>query len=270
MRRWWVPATTATSLAAVVAGTLAPAPGAAGDAVQRLIAAVSAIEPISGELAPARLRRACGDDARCVARRVAEALPRARLVRVRHPDTDWIRWAYTRAAIPEVRRLADGRLLVEITGFGRNVRTELAAARADGDGAGLVVDLRANRGGDFGRMLQVAADLTGPVDRALILVGRDGPRPVALAASAAPPRQPIVVLIGPATASSAEILAALLRRHGGAELVGGRTAGKDYLLRIVPVDHDWRLLVPAERVRVPGETLAGGLQADRPLPATFN
>ncbi len=271
MRRWWAPATTATSLvAALVAGTLAPFPGAAGDAVQRLLAAVSAIEPVTGDLAPARLRRACGGDPRCVASRVAAIVPRARLVQVRHPDTDWIRWAKTRAAIPRVEPLADGRLLVELVDFGRTVRAELKAARAAGDGAGLVIDLRDNPGGDFGRMLGVAAELAGPVDRALYLVGRDGPSPVTLARSGSPPRSPITVLIGRATASSAEILAALLRRHGGAALVGARTAGKDYLVRIVPVDHDWRLLLPAERVRVPGETLVGGLDPDRPLPTIFN
>jgi hypothetical protein len=38
---------------------------------------------------------------------------------------------------------------------------------------------------------------------------------------------------------------------------------------VVAVDQDWRLLVPAERVEVPGETLAGGLVPDRPLPAAL-
>ena len=70
------------------------------------------------------------------------------------------------------------------------------------------------------------------------------------------------VLIGPETASSAEVLAALLRRHAGARLVGTRTLGKDWLSRLVPPDHDWRLSIPAERIEVPGEPLAQGLVPD--------
>ena len=271
MRRWRAPTTIATRLAAaVLAGLLVPATGAAGDTVARLLAAVAAIEP-ADLLAAGALSRACGRDARCVAERIVAAGDgRARLVRVRHPDTDWIRWARTRDSISAVGRLADGRLLVALTRFGRTVEAELETALDQADGAGLVVDLRANSGGDFGRMLRVAGRFTGPRDRALYLVDRSGEHPVALAGPARPRLNNLTVLVGPGTASSAEILAALLRRHAGAELVGARTAGKDYLLRVVPVDHDWRLLVPAERVRVPGETLAGGLRADRPAPAAFD
>ena len=72
----------------------------------------------------------------------------------------------------------------------------------------------------------------------------------------------IDVLIGPGTASSAEVLAALLRHHAGARLIGAPTMGKDWLTRLVPVDHDWRLAIPAERIEVPGETLTQGLVPD--------
>ncbi|MDX1425437.1 MAG: hypothetical protein R3322_19990, partial [Kiloniellales bacterium] len=51
-----------------------------------------------------------------------------------------------------------------------------------------------------------------------------------------------------------------LSRHAGARLAGARTAGKDYLTRVIAVDHDWRLLLPAERIEVPGVALAGGLR----------
>ena len=116
-------------------------------------------------------------------------------------------------------------------------------------------------------MLRVAALFTGPVDEALWIAERGGRRGVAIPSS--PPRldlAALTVLIGPETASSAEILAALLRRHAGAKVVGQRSVGKDYLLRAIPVHHDWRLLVPAGRIEVPGEVLAGGLMPDRPAP----
>ena len=61
---------------------------------------------------------------------------------------------------------------------------------------------------------------------------------------------------------SVVIPAALLRRHAGARLIGARTQVKDWLTQLVPVDHDWRLAIPAERIEVPGETLAQGLVPD--------
>ena len=114
-------------------------------------------------------------------------------------------------------------------------------------------------------MRRVASLFTGPVEGAIRLVGLDGVTGVALPA---PLRDlgldgaAIDVLVGPGTASSAEVLAALLRRHAGARLVGARTAGKDWLTRLVPVDHDWRLAIPAEHIEVPGEHLAQGLAPD--------
>ena len=74
------------------------------------------------------------------------------------------------------------------------------------------------------------------------------------------------MLIGPGTESSAEVLAAMLRRHAGARLVGAATRGKDWITRVIPVDHDHRLLLPAERVEVVGEALSGGLAHDIEIP----
>ena len=50
--------------------------------------------------------------------------------------------------------------------------------------------------------------------------------------------------------------------QNGARLVGARTLGKDWLSRLVPVDHDWRLSIRAERIEVPGKPLAQGLEPD--------
>ena len=150
--------------------------------------------------------------------------------------------------------------------FGRTADREIAdaiAAVGPAVSARVVLDLRSNGGGDFDRMRRVASLFIGAREGAIRLLGRNGPADVALP-------QPlraigefeIDVLIGPGTASSAEVLAALLRRHAGARLIGARTLGKDWLTRLVPVDHDWRLAIPAERIEVPGETLAQGLVPD--------
>ena len=150
--------------------------------------------------------------------------------------------------------------------FGRTADREVADAvvgHTPATPARLVLDLRGNAGGDFDRMRRVASLFTGPQAGAIRLLGRSGTTDVAL------PRPlraigefEIDVLIGPGTASSAEVLAALLRRHVGARLIGAPTLGKDWLTRVIPVDHDWRLAIPAERIEVPGETLAQGLVPD--------
>ena len=203
---------------------------------------------------------------RCAAELIATHVPAARLMRVRHPDTDSIRRARTAPSVTAVERRADGSLLLALARFGRTADREVVdalAAAGHGGPPRLVLDLRANAGGDLDRMRRVACLFTGPKAAALRLVGRDGmtaialPEPLRAIETAA-----LDVLIGPGTASSAEILAALLRRHAGARLVGARTRGKDRLTRLIPVDHDWRLAIPAERIELPGEALASGLVPD--------
>ena len=205
---------------------------------------------------------------RCAARLIAGSLPAARLVRVNHPDTDTIRRAHTEPSVTAVERRSDAALVLVLDRFGRTADREIAdavTAHATGAAARLVIDLRRNGGGDFDRMRRVASLFTGPLEGAIRLVGQGGTTDVALPA---PLRvldldgAAIDVLIGSETASSAEVLAALLRRYAGARLIGAQTLGKDWLTRLIPVDHDWRLAIPAERIEVPGERLAQGLVPD--------
>jgi len=221
-------------------------------------------------LGPAIERRCAPADSGCAARLIAGSLPAARLVRVSHPDTDTIRRAYTRPSVTAVRWREDSALVLVLARFGRTADREIADAvvahahaPTPGATARLVLDLRGNGGGDFDRMRRVASLFTGPREGAIRLRGTDGAREVALPAPLrALERVALDVLIGPGTASSAEVLAALLRRHAGARLIGARTRGKDRLTRLVPVDHDWRLAIPAERIEVPGEALVRGLVPD--------
>lgn len=267
-RRWLALSITVTS-AVAIADRATAAATAAEVGIDRLVAAVAAVaDPASAEIGvpgAATLRRRCDGDVVCAARVVAGAFGgRAVLEPVDHPDSDTIRWATTRASVRALGRLADGALAVALDGFGRKVVRQLRAA-VGVPGARLVLDLRANRGGDFERMLDVAGLFTGPVADALYIVGRGGREARAIPATARLDGiAGLTLIVGPDTASSGEILAALLRRHAGAEIVGGRTRGKDYLVRAIPVTHDLRLIVPAGRVEVPGETLAGGLEPDRP------
>jgi C-terminal processing protease CtpA/Prc len=116
-------------------------------------------------------------------------------------------------------------------------------------------------------MLRIAGRFTGPVAGAVRVVTWDRVRALAIPPPTGPVwRGRIAVLVGAGTVSSGEVLAALLRRHAGATVLGERTWGKDYVLRVEPIDHDWQALVPDGRIEVPGETLAGGLLPDGPIP----
>jgi hypothetical protein len=268
-RTWWAPSTTAISLAALLAAA-PPSAVAATDGIDRLAAALDAYAASDEGLSASELRAACGVDLLCASRRVLDLLPgRARLQRVRHPDSDTIRMVKSPASVAARRRLPLGAIYVDLVGFGRKAEAELLAALGDvggpASGAAIELDLRQNGGGDFERMLAVAAMFAGPRPDAIHLIGPQGTAKVDLP----PPRRRLApealrVLIGPGTASSAEVLAALLRRHAGATLVGSRTFGKDYLQRVVPIDHDWRLLIPGARIEVPGEMLSDGLVPDVP------
>lgn len=190
------------------------------------------------------------------------------LQRVHHPTSDQIRWASTEGSIERTANLGAGRRLVRLDRFGRKVDYELSAALRHAHT--LVLDLRHNHGGVLRRMLRIAGRFTGPVPDAVRLVKADRVRLLAIPQpSGAVWRGRITVLVGPNTISSGEVLAALLRRHAGAAVLGERTWGKDYVLRVEPVDPDWRALIPDGRIEVPGEILAGGLAPDGPIPATL-
>lgn len=189
------------------------------------------------------------------------------LQRVPSPSTDVIRWAETRPSIVRVIDLGGGRRLVQLDEFGRRVEQELRAALASADE--VILDLRANRGGSVRRMLRVAGRFTGPVAGAVRLVREDEVLVLAIPDPGAAWHGRLTVLIGGQTLSSGEVLAALLRRHAGAAVLGARSWGKDYVMRVEPLRQGWRALVPDGRIDVPGERLAGGLLPDGPIPATL-
>jgi carboxyl-terminal processing protease len=187
------------------------------------------------------------------------------LQRTRHLDAETLRLALVEPSIAGNSALGDGRRLVRLDRFGRHVDEELSGAlRGTHD---LVLDLRHNQGGLVRRMLRVAARFTGPVPRALELVADEGVTVLAIPPpSGAVWRGRLTVLVGPLTISSGEVLAALLRRHAGAAVLGERTFGKDYVLRVERLGHGWQALIPDGRIVVPGEDLKGGLRPDGPIP----
>ncbi len=156
-------------MAALAAGAAAPA--AALQPVERIWQAVVA-HASDGVAVPLQtLRAACGDDPLCAARRLAEADQGLSLQRVDAPDSGTSRWVETRPSLGPARRLADGRPVIAIEGFGRSVTAELRAAleALDASVPEVVLDLRGNGGGDFGRMLKVAELFVSNMEMTLYL-----------------------------------------------------------------------------------------------------
>lgn len=94
------------------------------------------------------------------------------------------------------------------------------------DASRIVIDLRYAVGGDLFEAIDAAALLVERGSLLGVLHGRQGePRPVYSVAHSLP-RPPVALLVGPDTASAAEIFAGVLRFHGRAVLIGRPTFGK--------------------------------------------
>ncbi|NLV23640.1 MAG: carboxyl-terminal protease [Deltaproteobacteria bacterium] len=90
----------------------------------------------------------------------------------------------------------------------------------------LIIDLRESSGGDLYEALDTAG-LFLPAGTALATLRRSGGEKRSFFAPGQEKLEmPLVFLVGPDTASAAEILAGVLRYHGRARLVGQRTYGK--------------------------------------------
>ncbi|HZU77593.1 MAG TPA: S41 family peptidase, partial [Dehalococcoidia bacterium] len=102
----------------------------------------------------------------------------------------------------------------------------IAAALAGFEQAGVigwVLDLRANGGG----YAEPITDLFAPPSTTIMRVAARGATPVSLIAGDGEqaPARPLAILIGPGSASAAEIVPEALREDGRAILVGERTPG---------------------------------------------
>ncbi len=148
-------------------------------------------------------------------------------------------------------------LLLRISGFSRNTGSRLAQELIRGFSdpvppRGVVLDLRANRGGVLQQAVAAAAMLqaNGVV---AVTIGRD---PEAAHVFTADGRDladdlPVVVLVDGGSASAAEILAASLADQRRAVVVGSSTLGKGLVQTILPLPDGGELLVTWSRVLAP-------------------
>jgi carboxyl-terminal processing protease len=144
-----------------------------------------------------------------------------------------------------------------------NLDQELARV-VDAGYEGLILDLRRNPGGGLDSTVQVA-DMF--LDDGIILtqVDRDGKETVYEAHEGTEAGDlPIVVLVGPGSASGSEVLAAALHDHDRATLIGEKTFGKGSVNHIRNLSNGGALYVTIARWRTPnGDLIEGvGLEPD--------
>lgn len=165
-----------------------------------------------------------------------------------------------RAMVPPetvfAQRFADT-LVLRITSFSASTASHLALSVQDGLSAphpvaGIVLDLRDNRGGLL-RQAVTAADTFLPAGLVATTIGRD-PDSVNIWRSTEgelAENVPVVILVDGRTASAAEILAAALADRGRAVVVGSETVGKGMVQTIDPLPDGGELFVTWSQILAP-------------------
>jgi hypothetical protein len=203
---------------------------------------------------------ACGEN--CSVEEILASLdPASRMVIGPAPDLDFIRGLSPDVPPPEVQVDSGGRVSVRLASFGRRTGRQFLGAIGSLDASRLSsmrLDLRGNGGGCLESALEIAGAFASRGALLLDIAGRSGVR---IFHSRGPRRfagLPIEVLVDERTASSAEVLAWLLRRYAGARILGRRTAGKGTVQEVYRVDPRARLVLTTGVYRLPDGTRLGG------------
>ena len=167
----------------------------------------------------------------------------------------------------EVSRLPHGIVYAAISHFSQTTpwdfRSHVEAAVSAGGVKGIIIDLRANSGGS---MLGSAAIADLFLDEGVLITtaGRNGSRVPGLTAEirATPDTPfgdyPLAILTSPRTASGSELLAASLRTHDRAILVGERTFGKGTVQKTYALENDCSLKMTVGNFLPNGLAIPGG------------
>jgi len=172
----------------------------------------------------------------------------------------------------ESKLIGDRLGYLRLRGFAETTPGEFDAAVAALQTAGaesLVLDLRACPGGVLDAAIAVTHSLLRDGQTIVTTTGRDEPAKVATAKGDGRWHAlPLVALIGPGTASGAEILADALAAHKRATLIGGPTFGKGTVESIHELGNGWAIKLSTGRfVGAGGEPLPGrGVKPHVPVP----
>jgi carboxyl-terminal processing protease len=182
---------------------------------------------------------------------------------IRRPGTQGLREYALRRTEVEVHSVAAQTLepgygYLRITGFSETTAQDVARAvsrlkRDNPSGLkGLLLDLRNNPGGVLEAGVAVADDFL----ESGVIVTADGRTPEARFRMDATPGDlidgaPLVVLVNGGSASASEIVAAALKDHGRALLVGRRTYGKGSVQTVMPLSHGGAVKLTTSRYFTP-------------------
>ena len=148
--------------------------------------------------------------------------------------------------------------LIQLSGFNSattdNLRSAIDKARAEigKDLAGVIIDMRSNRGGLLDQA-QTVSELFINNGTIFSTSGRhpDSRRTYRSAASAKSGELPIVVLMNGGSASAAEIVAAALQDRGRAVVVGSTSYGKGTVQTVVRLANEGELILTWSRLQAP-------------------
>jgi carboxyl-terminal processing protease len=198
-------------------------------------------------------------------------------------DLTLVRSPWRAPAVPEALLLGSGvgyaRLSSVAKGSAEELEQAVAGLRERGM-TSLVLDLRGNAGGLYDEGVHAASLFLerGQLVTSLERRGERGLEPQ-IARRSRWPQLPLVLLVDRHTASSAELIAAALRDHGRALLIGENTYGKGLVQRVVPIDRDLSLRLTTARWLPPSRQavtrreelngrVTGGLTPDVRVPGT--
>jgi len=146
---------------------------------------------------------------------------------------------------------------IRLTGFNtattENLRSTIERARADigRDMAGLIVDMRGNRGGLLDQAVSVSEVFLGDG----LIFATQGRHPDSRRSYRGSGRKsgdlPVVVLLNGQSASAAEIVAAALQDRGRAAIVGSTSYGKGTVQTVVRLANEGELVLTWSRLHAP-------------------
>jgi carboxyl-terminal processing protease len=135
---------------------------------------------------------------------------------------------------------------------------------------GLILDLRRNPGGGLDATVRIA-DMFLDGGIVLTQVDRDGNETVYEAHSGGEALDiPVVILVGPGSASGSEVLSGALRDNDRATLVGETTFGKGSVNHIRELSNGGALYVTIARWKTPDGELIEGVGLTPDVPVTFS
>lgn len=171
--------------------------------------------------------------------------------------------------------IADRYGYIRLTSFANTTAADLEAAyhalsaQASGGLDGLVLDLRNNPGGVLDAAVEVA-DLF--LAEGLIVRGSGRARQARFERYAsggdALEHVPLVVLVNGGSASASEIVAAALKDHGRARLVGTKTYGKGSVQTVMPIGAGSAIKLTTSLYITPSGALINGVGIEPDVPVT--